>query len=375
MIPAGDSDAQRGPVPQGYGYGNARLRAKRSRLLTAGDYDELLAKATVEEVITRLADTPYKDDVETALVRFDGARCVFEAVRTNLTRTLLQVRGFYEGEPAALVDLLLRHWDRHNLLAILRGQKQGVSPESILSITVPIGRIDAVALRELARQASTRAVVELMTIWRLPHAAALSGVCARAGAIADLDQLELALNRHHYASIRSALEQGNGNRGLVLEQIQAEIDIINITTVLRLVRRPELVPLVRQRYHTTDARLLLIEPGGQVAAERLAGLANEANGVEGVVRALSDTPYGRALEAGWGRYQAGEGGIAALERELERWQAGHRAAMFHRDPLSIAIPIGYLGYKEAEVANLRLIAQGAELNMRRELVRREMIIL
>jgi vacuolar-type H+-ATPase subunit C/Vma6 len=362
-------------VPQGYGYGNARLRARRSRLLTAGDYAGLLEKATVEEVITALADTPYKDDVEAALLRFDGARCVFEAVRTNLTRTLLEVRGFYEGEPAALVDILLRRWDRHNLLAILRGQRQGASPESVLAITVPIGRIDAVALRELARQSGTRAVVDLMTVWRVPYAAALSGVRARVGAIADLDQLELALNRYHYASIREALGQGNGNRGLVLEQIQIEIDVINIVTILRLVRLPELVPLVRQRYHTTDARPLLIDPGGQVPVERLAGLANEANGVEGVVRALSDTPYGRALEAGWARYQAGEGGIVVLERELERWQAGHAAAMFGRDPLSIAIPIGYLGCQETEVANLRIIAQGVERNVRRELVRREMIIL
>ena len=362
-------------MSRGYGYGNARLRAMRSRLLTAGDYAELLAKATVEEVITGLVDTPYQGDVEAALVRFDGARCVFEAVRTNLTRTLFQMRGFYEGEPAALIDILLRRWDRHNLLAVLRGQKQGASLESVLSITVPVGRIDVVALRELARQAGTRAVVDLMTIWRLPYAAALSGVQARAGVIADLDQLELALNRQHYASIREALGQGNGNRGLVLEQIQTEIDLINITTVLRLVRLPELVPLVRQRYHAADACPLLIEPGGQVPSQRLAGLANEANGVESVMRALNDTPYGSALEAGWRRYQAGEGGIAALERELERWQAAHSAAMFGRDPLSIAIPIGYLGYKEAEVVNLRLIAQGAELNMRRELVRREMIIL
>lgn len=362
-------------MPQGYEYGNARLRAMRSRLLNAGDYGELLAKATVEEVITRLADTPYKDDVEVALVRFDGARCVFEAVRANLTRTLHQVRSFYEGEPADLISILLRRWDRHNLLAIFRSQKQRVAPESVLSITVPVGRIDAVALRELARQASPRAVVDLMTVWRLPYAAALRGVWARPAGSVDLDLLELALNRQHYAAICEELGQGNGNRKLVLEQIQAEIDVINITTVLRLVCLPELVPLVRQRYNATDARPLLIELGGLVSAERLARLANEGNGVEGVVRALSDTPYGRALEAGWARYQAGAGGIAVLERELERWQAGHSAAMYGRHSLSIAIPIGFLSYKEAEVANLRFIARGVELNASRELVRREMIIL
>jgi V/A-type H+/Na+-transporting ATPase subunit C len=347
----------------------------RSRLLTADDFGQLLAEDDVEEIITRLADTPYREDVEAALVQFVGARCVFEAVRANLSRTLLQVRGFYEGRPAALVDILLRRWDRHNLLAILRAQKQGISSESALSITVPIGRIDAVALRELARQTDIRAVVDMMTVLQLPYASALSGVEVRSGGVADLDQLELALNRHHYASIYEALGGGDKNSRLVLGQMQAEVDIINITTTLRLARLPELVPLVRQRYHAPDVRPLLIEPGGQVPAQRLARVANEAAGVEGVVRGLRDTPYGGALEAGWRRYQAGEGGFAALERELERWQAGRSAAMFLQDPLGIAIPIGYLGIKDVEAANLRLIAQGAEWQMRRDLVRREMIIL
>src|SRR5512143_102255 len=96
----------------------------RSRLLTPDDYDDLLSKATVEEVITHLTVTAYKDDIEAALVRYDGARCVFHAVRTNKTHALLQLRQFYEGEPAMLVDLLLRSWDRHNMLAVLRGVAQ-----------------------------------------------------------------------------------------------------------------------------------------------------------------------------------------------------------------------------------------------------------
>jgi V/A-type H+/Na+-transporting ATPase subunit C len=362
-------------VPQGYGYGNARVRAMRSRLLGPDDYDDLLGKATVEEVITRLAETLYKDDIEAALVRYDGARCVFQAVRTNKTHALLQLRQFYAGEPAALVDLLLRSWDRNNLLAVLRGVAQGVSSEDILSATVPVGKIDVVALRELARQPGTRGVVDLMTVWRLPYAGALSAARTRRGGLTDLDVLELALNRHHYATIREALAGGDGNRGLVLEQVQAEIDILNITTVLRLARLPEQVPLVRHRYGASDIRPLLIEPGGRLPVERLIGLSDEATGVEGVVRALSDTPYGHALDAGWKRYQAGEGGVPALERELERWQARERAAMFYRNPLTIAIPIGYLGYKEAEAENLRLIARGVELKVRPEFVRREMIIL
>jgi len=105
----------------------------------------------------------------------------------------------------------------------------------------------------------------------------------------------------------------------------------------------------------------------------LAELVATAGGLEGMVRGLSDSRYGPALATGWQRYQAGEG-IAVLERELERWQAEHTAAMLSRDPLSIAIPMGYLGCQEVEAANLRLVAQAVALNSEREQARRDLIM-
>ncbi len=361
-------------MPKGYGYGNARLRAMRSRLLTETDYSDLLAKTSIEEVITALTETPHKEDVEASLVRVSGARCVFEALRTNLTRTLRQVRGFFEGESRTLVDILLRRWDRHNLLTILRGQSQEVPPETVLSAIVPVGQLDEVSLREMARQPGIQAVIDLMTTWRLPYAPVLRGVRSRIGTIPDLDQIEMALNRFHYASLRETLSQGNGNHTMVAEHLQAEIDLLNISTALRLVRLPGVATLVRQRYNADDVSPLLIEPGGHLRTGRLAHLVAEAGGLEGVVRGLSDTRYGPALEAGWKRYQSGEGNFAVLERELERWQAERTAAMFTRNSLSIAIPIGYFGCKEVEVANLRLVAQAVILDMNREQVRRDLII-
>ena len=93
-------------MPHGYGYGNARLRAMRSRLFSRADYDDLLARADIEELISSLVKTPYQKDIETALIRVGKNRCVIEAVRLNFTRTLNQIRGFFEGRPLALIDLL-----------------------------------------------------------------------------------------------------------------------------------------------------------------------------------------------------------------------------------------------------------------------------
>lgn len=358
----------------GYDYGNARLRAMRSRLLKESDYTNLLAKNSLEELITALAETPYKEDVELALTRLSGVRCIFEAVRANLTRTLRQVRTFFEGEAGQLIELLLSRWDRHNLLAILRGQSQEAAPEQVLPTLIPVGRLDEVALRELARQPGLRAALELMTTWQLPYARALRQVEPRTGALPDLDQLELALNRYHYASLREVLSQGNGDKAIVLEHFQTEIDRLNLLTCLRLVRQPELLPVIQQRYNTQDIRPLLIEPGGHLSVPRLVELISQAGGLEGLVRALKDTRYGPALEAAWQRYQARPGELSVFERELERWQVKQQAQIFIGQPLSIAVPLGYIAWKENEVANLRLIAQAVALGLKREEVRAELIV-
>jgi len=361
-------------VPKGYAYGNARLQARRSRLLAESDYANLLGKSEIQEIITTLNQGDYKDDIEAALIRFEGVRCIFEALRSHLTGTLRQIRTFFEGEPAHLVDLLLRRWDRHNLLTILRGQTREVSADRIMAALIPVGQFDRVSLRELARQPSLRAALDLMTTWRLPYAAALRRAQLRAGAEPAPDQLELALNRFHYAGLQEALSPGNGQRTILREYFQREIDLLNLGTTLRLARRPGLMPLIERRYEGADARSLLIEPGGQLSTGRLAALVAEETGLEGIVRGLSNTRYGAALAAGWQRYQTEENNPVVLERELERWQARQTAALFSRNPLSIGIPIAYIGCKEIEIANLRLIAEAIALGLPQDRVLNDLII-
>lgn len=360
-------------MPRGYGYGNARLRAMRSRLLTENDYRELLKRTNIEELITALTETPYRCDIELALLRADGLQCVYEAVRANMTRTLLKIRGFFEGKPLAMFELLLRRWDRHNLLTILRGQSHEVAPDEVLAVIVPVGQLDQFVLRELARQPSIQAVIDLMVTWGLPYAQALRQSRAGAGTTHVLDQLELALNRFFYASIRASLQEQDGHNGkIALEYFQTEIDLINLSTALRLAYLPDIGPLVQQRYEAVDIQPLLID-GGHVAPVLLARLVTEAGSLEGLVQRLAQTRYSPALETGWRRYQA-EHNLGVFERELERWQAEQAQALFSRDPLSIAIPIGYVVSKRIELSNLRLIAQAVTFEVQRDRVQRDLII-
>ncbi|MEZ4664760.1 MAG: V-type ATPase subunit [Caldilineaceae bacterium] len=378
----------------GYDYGNARIRAMLGRLLKVADYERLLNQRSVEAFIADMAETPYQPDLEAALRLESGIASLNTAFRRNLTQALQKIRSFYEGEPRDLITLLLHRWDRHNLLTILRGQSQEIAPEQILPNLVPVGRIDEISLRELVRQPGLRATLDLMQMWRLSYAAALAAPGA-----ADLDRLELALNQAHYAALRRALDpdfaaesppttavggsrtvqteaappkRRDANRALVWEEIQTAIDVANIGMVLRLLRRPELMALLERRYENGPSALLI--DGGGITLHRLRRLLDQSATIETAIQGLANSRYGAALAAGWQRYQDPGGSFAAIERELQRFQIERAAALIDRAPLTIAAPLAYLARKEAEITNLQLAAQAAALNLPREQVRAELII-
>jgi vacuolar-type H+-ATPase subunit C/Vma6 len=65
----------------GYDYGNARLRAMKSRLLSGRDLEALAEIGSLDGLIAALAKTVYRETVEIALVRASGLACVNEALR------------------------------------------------------------------------------------------------------------------------------------------------------------------------------------------------------------------------------------------------------------------------------------------------------
>ncbi len=358
----------------GYEYGNTRLRAQYSRRLRVADYRRMLDKSRIEEVMTALTETPYKADVEAALLRARGVSCIVLALQTNLSQALQTVKSYYEGEPRWLIELRLRHWDRHNLLTILRGQRHQAAPEDVLAAVVPVGEFDAGVLRELALQPGLRAAVDLIRTWRLPYAEVFRRLAAQADPLADLAAIEHAVTQDHYATLLQALAHGDANRTLLRHTLRVEIDLINLSMTLRLARQPELARLAQRRYQSPDVRPLFIEPGGYLTVPRLVDIATMARNMGDVMQALQTSRYGTALAAGWERLRTGAGDISVIERELERWQARRTAALFTQDPLSLAIPLAYIGSKETEVANVRLIAQAVDLELDRERVWHDLIL-
>jgi V/A-type H+-transporting ATPase subunit C len=114
----------------------------------------------------------------------------------------------------------------------------------------------------------------------------------------------------------------------------------------------------------------MLIPDGRLPLYVLVDLA-AASDVEAMIGRLAEAPYGYALRQRLEQYRQ-DRDATVLERALEKMLTLKGIRMFHRDPLTIGMAIGYLWMKTTEAANLRFIAQGKELGWQTDAMRAEL---
>lgn len=349
-------------MPGDYGYANARLRAMKSRLLTRADYEALLARSGVDALVTSLTDTAYGDEIESAMLHCVGVHCITEALRRNVASTFQKVQGFMEeGEPRRLVEILLGRWDLHNVKTVIRGQAVQTPSSQMLEAVVPAGRLDNVALESLAQQPDLQAAVDLMMTQRLPLAHIVSVALREYDGRENLPAVEVAIDRGYYAQVMAHLQNGSENVRKVRNQMQAEIDVTNLSTLFRLRRgRP------RGQSLADELPAWLIDAGA-LGKRHWTSLV-QATATDDLISALEGTPYQDPVQQGISK------GMLGVQRALERWLIHHGIAHLRGDPLSIAIAIGYIWAKTAEVSNLRVIAYGLAERLPKDIIRQDLIL-
>jgi vacuolar-type H+-ATPase subunit C/Vma6 len=335
----------------GYEYGNTRVRAMRSRLLDQGDYAEMLAAGSLDRVLAILAETEYRLDVESALVRTRGLRRLDESTRSNLARTLRTVASFYAEEPRRHVDLLLHRWDWRNLRALLRLPDTARISPNVTGLLVPAGRLDDTDLTELATQSDVRSLIDLLVVWGVPSsetAIALTRARALYEAEGDPAVLEMALDRAFAQDLNQVLGEDDTGAASIL---RSEVDVRNLETALRL----------------RSARLDR-EPGWSDVDVDYAAGGNVPTDIWTQVT-LTDSPAAitellttKRLPAGWGsviRAWATHDDLVRLREDLQRATTTAAVSRFVTgDALGFDVPLAFVFAKEAEVRNVRLIGRG-----------------
>lgn len=354
-----------------FDYGNARLHAMKSRLLTNRELELLASTGSLQGLISILTKTAYQKSVESALTRSSGMECIDDALRNDLAGSVEKVRSFYSGSARKMVAIVLRAYDIHNLKAILRGLSRHAPVGEILKSLLPAGELKYPLLRELAQMRNHREAIDTLAsmgqsiVWPL-----ITLRTERPGA--QLFELELALERWHYQEARRSLRMENRLEGSLIRALALEADLSNVLTALRFARDPSERELLRDHFGDEQVNCLFIGPG-HIPFDRLTDACHQDN-VTTAIEALVDTALVPALRAGLKRYEQTQR-LSDIEKQLKVYRLKWMVAQMVKDPLGIGVVLGYIAAKTNEVGNIRWIAHGIESGLKAETIREELEML
>jgi len=318
----------------------------KRHLLDHSVFETLILKPDVESVIAELGNTAYKDEIEKASVQYKGITCIEVALRKDFSAAFRKILRFMKGdESEKYIKILLGRWDVQNIKTILRGKNIHIPSAEILECLIPAGELDDTTMIELIKQPDVKAVIDLLATWGISYAKPLTRNFKEYSEKRDLTILEYAIDRFYYKNALRAVKGESYDDRLVREMVMTEIDVTNIKNVLKM---------IRDKIDVEEVRSYLIEGGISLNNEKLLTLV-KAGTPEGAIKLLETTPYSFLSKVPDEILKAGK--ISVLEKELEKYLIKLGISRFLGDPLSIAIPIGYIWAKYNEITNIRIIAR------------------
>ncbi|TET54914.1 MAG: hypothetical protein E3J54_01195 [Actinobacteria bacterium] len=226
-----------------YGYPNARIRAKKTRLFNKQFFEQLLKASKTKDVIATLTETEYRKDIEQGLLKHPGMLGMEEGLKIHFINTFKEVKRFLQGNNQAhnLIGLMIARFDLHNIKTILRGFFSNTSKQEIERDLIPAGELDESLLKGLLNQLSLKAVIDQLVVFKIPYSKPLNEGFVEYNKTKNLADLELRLDRFHYEHILGRAKGRSRNVKIVKELIQRDIDTTNIMTLLRLIREQSFI--------------------------------------------------------------------------------------------------------------------------------------
>jgi V/A-type H+/Na+-transporting ATPase subunit C len=355
----------RPPARPDFDYGNTRLHARRGAFLRGTDYERLVA-LDLHALLAALEDPQH--DVDAGRPNSGVLDGLHDAIRTQLGRSLEQMRSFYSGRARDLVDLLLSRFDTHNIVTVIRTvAHRDVTTQNARDALVPVGWLsgplatEALGLHELA------AVIDLL-IRSTPspeQARTLKAALREYERTEDLAALERTIVANHAARVTATLAAAGPNAATMLRFARREIDERNLLIALRL--RAALASGAHGAAAPGDPLL----PGGSMPSVAFTNVVH-ASAPGAVLAVLGRGARGRWQSPlqGW----ATTGDLYALQSTLERNALTDAAALFTTgDPLAIDVPLAFSAAAQAQARNLRLLGEATVRGISAEVVRRELL--
>ncbi len=347
-------------------YLNARVRAMGADLLGREFFEQVLSLTTEALPMDALLASPYGGVLRDSLTREQGIKAVEQALRADMVRAFSRVRRLAGPGPRALIDVQLARWDLQNIVAVLRAISRGADRKEIAASLLPAGAFSEPMLTELASLPDVLSVARALATWNYPFAFALhDALLPRRNRPLAIDAAEEVLYRAYYRWALATCGPGGEDYRILRSFVREQIDLANTRSVLGQVR-----------HRSTEAGERRVSfkpiPGGRLPKKFLPKLEASST-LEAAFEALDETYFAPGIEKGILEYGESRS-LGVMERFLEQLMVKTGCGLYRQDPLTIAVPLGYLWRKYNETVNLRALYRGWHAHMPANAIRKELLL-
>lgn len=339
-----------------YPYVTARVKAKKAALYPPETYPRLL-QMEIPQIARFLGEGAYKDEIVALGTKLRGVDLIERATADNLAKVFRQVIAMCEGGLREMVARYLDRWDVANIKTILRGRLYGAPPAEILEDLVPAGSFDAAFLQELVEKETIDEVFAALE--GSIYEDALRQIGETFDPAKGFAAYEDALSHVFYRTLLESIQPRTEPSRLFLEFVRAEIDILNLKTLLRAWK-------AKARFEHP----VFLDGGFELTPEALGDIVGLD--LNGLLAALAKTSFYRDIAPVLQEIQTR--GASSVERALEKLHLKAASRYSHLHPLSVLPVLDFLALKVREVENIRIIARGKEHGLPPEAIKELLVI-
>ena len=340
-----------------YAYTSSRVKAKKSKLLKAEDYNKLQAMS-VPEISRYISESGYGKEMADLANIYSGLELVEYATYGNMAKAFRSILGAASGDCKNMVGAFLKKWDFWNALTILRGKRYGLPTEEIRADLVPAGYLTAEDLDKLMQINNVDEV--LAAFCSLEHVHIPDEVMAIYKTQGNLAPIEDYFVIFYYRDLLANVKGNDRPTTVFRNFVRSCTDIKNIETLLKF---------KIERVDPETVMQYFIAGGREIDAKVMSQLAGSPD-----MQTLLNDLQQLKMYADIKDYISADTNVTGAVSALNHYRADLAESVSAMYPLSVLPVIDYMLRKEAEVKKVRMIAYAASAGLDSAVVKDLLVI-
>ncbi|MGC8663439.1 MAG: V-type ATPase subunit [Thermoplasmata archaeon] len=348
-----------------YAYAYARAKAIESSLLNTSIIDQLVSAPDLQQIISILMETPYKEYISFYSTKYSGVELIEMSLNSHLVKIS---RIALNITPRIGLDALRSYvskWDIANIKIIISSKVLGrkinetemfLLSERDLPAGIVAGQITSEDFKIMIEEQDIDSIVKYLL--KFPYGKVLMENMESFKKTGDPGQMLLSLDLFYFDNLIQKIKLFQGNEMPVLHLISSQIDSKNIMTLIRGIDMGISPPELRK--YMVD--------GGNLKGQKLDDLLH-ASSINDIVDKVKDIyDLSKALEI----YNESKD-IKEFEIQLENYIINRNISSFRIASPGFASVIGLLLMFETERENIRKVAYGKQYKFSNERIKSMLI--